>query len=307
MPRAKKTRMKTVGIVVRPGAPDVALRAQKLAAWLEERKCRVLAHRDWAGSRAARSVVARAQMMRSADLVVVLGGDGSLLGVARLSGRSPVPVVGINHGDFGFLTESDRGNLYATMERILSGDFTIEKRLMLAAEIRRGDKRIVRAQALNDAVITRGSVSRMLTLEAAVNGAHLTTYQGDGLIVATPTGSTAYSLSAGGPVVDPSMRALLITPISPHTLTSRPIVLDDRARVSISIPPGCDDAVLTLDGQETFELRGGDAVVVTRSANHAAIVNAGSGGFYEALRRKINFGVRGATSKRSNRAKNSGD
>ncbi|RMD82446.1 MAG: NAD(+)/NADH kinase [Candidatus Dadabacteria bacterium] len=293
MGRRKETKVETVGLVVRPGSEQVARRARRLAAWLERRGLRVLAHRDWAGSAGGRPVVGRSAMMREADLVIVLGGDGSLLGVARLSGTPPVPVVGIHHGEFGFLTESDRGGLFNTVAKILEGPLRIQYRTMLAVRVRRRGRVAVRSQALNDAVVTRGTFSRMLTLEAAVNDHRLGTYMGDGLVIATPTGSTAYSLSAGGPIVEPSMSAILLTPISPHTLSSRPLVLSDRSRVSIEIAPDCDDAVLTLDGQEWFTLERGDVVEVARSRNRAAIATAADGSFFEVLQSKLHWGARG--------------
>ncbi len=304
MVQSENAKLETIGIVVRPGANDVAMRARRLAGWLEKRGKKVLAHAGWStasGKGSKRPMARRVEMMRQADLIVVLGGDGSLLGVARLSITPAVPVVGINHGSFGFLTESDRGNLYATMERILAGDYHLDRRSMLSAEVRRGGERIVRSQALNDAVVTRGLVSRMLTLEASVEGRYLTTYQGDGLIVATPTGSTAYSLSAGGPVVDPAMGAMLVTPISAHTLSSRPIVLSDRALLSVRTDRDCEDAILTMDGQETFPLAGGDVVEIKRCRHHAAIVSISGDGFYGALRNKINFGARGKSDRRIRR------
>lgn len=304
MAQSAKPDLKTIGIVVRPGAKDVAMRARRLAGWLEKRGRNVLAHAGWAarsGPAGKRESARRVEMMRRADLIVVLGGDGSLLGVARLSTTPAVPVVGINHGSFGFLTESDRGNLYATMERILEGDYHLDKRSMLIAEVRRGKRRIIRSQALNDAVVTRGVVSGMLTLEASVEGKYLSTYQGDGLIIATPTGSTAYSLSAGGPVVDPVMGAMMVTPISAHTLSSRPIVLSDRTLLSVRTDRDCDDAILTMDGQETFPLAGGDVVEIKRSRHHACIVSISGDGFYGALRNKINFGARGKSDNRARR------
>ncbi len=294
-----RSKIKSIGVVVKPNSAEVAGRARRLATWLEKRDIKVLAHSAWAGASTKRTVLRRQEMMRRADLVVVLGGDGSLLGAARLSVSPPVPVVGINHGSFGFLTESDKGNLYATMERILAGDYHVDHRSLLAVTVRRGSKTIAKSQALNDAVVTRGSVPRMLTLEASVDGKYLATYQGDGLVVATPTGSTAYSLSAGGPIVDPSVSAILVTPISSHTLASRPLVLDDKASVSVMNDPRNDDAILSLDGQENFSLQGHDVVEIRRSRNRAAIVCLSDDGFYGALRRKINWGTRGPGLKNS--------
>ncbi len=293
MASRRKAGVRTVGVIVRPGSPVVARRARRLARWLADRGLTVLGHEDWVGKDVKWPLVDRATMMREADLVIVLGGDGSLLGVARLSGSPPVPVVGIHHGEFGFLTESDRGGLQRTMERILERPLRVQYRAMLAVSVRRRDRIAVRSQALNDAVVTRRTFSRMLTLEASVSGSSLGTYMGDGLVVATPTGSTAYSLSAGGPVVEPTMSAILVTPISPHTLSSRPLVLSDRSRLSVSVAPDCDDAVLTLDGQEWFTLERGDVVEVRRSRHRAAIVTAADGSFFEVLRSKLHWGARG--------------
>ena len=274
-----------------PDSAATAARARRLALWLDKRGIEVLAEARWAASsgRAGTGVLDRARMMRRADLVVSLGGDGTLLSVARLSRRGSAAVVGINHGGFGFLTVSDSGGLYATMRRILAGDFSLERRTMLRAILRRRGRVVARSQALNDAVVTRATFSRMLALEAEVDGTRLTEYLGDGLIVATPTGSTAYSLSAGGPVVDPAVGAIVVTPISPHTLNSRPLVLPERARVRIRVAAS-EEAVLTLDGQEAIELRGGDIVELGRSADRAAVVSSARAGYFEILRDKMGWG-----------------
>ncbi|MFP6608838.1 MAG: NAD(+)/NADH kinase [Deltaproteobacteria bacterium] len=285
---AARSEFKRVGMVVKPDSDVAKQRARRLAVWLEKRGIGVLAEAPWAGARQA-VVLERAEMMRQAQLVVALGGDGTLLSAARLSRRGSAAVVGINHGGLGFLTVSDSGGLYATMRRILGGKYRLEQRTMLAAVVRRRGRVVARSQALNDAVVTRATFSRMLALEVEVDGTRLTEYLGDGLIVATPTGSTAYSLSAGGPVVDPSVGALLVTPISPHTLGSRPLVLPDRAAVRIRVAPS-EEAVLTLDGQEAVELRGRDTVELVRSANRAAIVAPEGAAYFEILRSKMGWG-----------------
>ena len=285
---AARSEFKRGGMGVKPDSDVAKQRARRLAVWLEKRGIGVLAEAPWAGARQA-VVLERAEMMRQAQLVVALGGDGTLLSAARLSRRGSAAVVGINHGGLGFLTVSDSGGLYATMRRILGGKYRLEQRTMLAAVVRRRWRVVARSQALNDAVVTRATFSRMLALEAEVDGTRLTEYLGDGLIVATPTGSTAYSLSAGGPVVDPSVGALLVPPISPHTLGSRPLVLTDRAAVRIRVAPS-EEAVLTLDGQEAVELRGRDTVELVRSANRAAIVAPEGAAYFEILRSKMGWG-----------------
>jgi len=289
----KKGRVRTVGIVVRPDDVAAASRARLLAKWLAGRKVTVLAQDDWVPPKSALPVSSRKEMMANADLVVVLGGDGSLLGTARLSGRGSAPVIGINLGELGFLTESDHGDLHRSLAKVLEGRYELQHRSMLKVSVLRGKKRVVASQALNDAVVTRGTFSRPLRLRARVDGEELAGYIGDGLIVATPTGSTAYSLSAGGPVVEPTMSAILVTPISAHTLTSRPVVLPDRSVVTIEIEADCDDAVLTLDGQEWFELEGSDRVELTRSPNRAAIVTTKDSGFFAVLHEKLHWGARG--------------
>jgi NAD+ kinase len=265
-----------------------------LAKWLGGRKVTVLAHSDWVARNSDLPVRSRREMMAQADMVVVLGGDGSLIGTARLSGKGSASVLGVNHGELGFLTESDQGNLHRALSNILAGNYELQRRTMLGVRVLRGKGKkrlVVGSQALNDAVVTRGTFSRPLRLSATVDGEELAGYIGDGLIVATPTGSTAYSLSAGGPVVEPAMSAILVTPISAHTLTSRPAVLSDQRIVGIQIEADCDDAVLTLDGQEWFELEGGDIVEIKKSPNQASIVTTKR--FFETLHEKLHWGARG--------------
>jgi NAD+ kinase len=293
MARPKKGRIRTVGIVVRPDDDAASSRARRLAKWLAGRKVSVLAHPAWVPAKSDLTVHSRKEMMAAADLVVVLGGDGSLLGVARLSGRGSAPVIGINLGELGFLTESDQGNLHRALGEVLEGRYELQQRTMLSITVLRGKRRVVKSQALNDAVVTRGTFSRPLRLSAMVDGEELAGYIGDGLIIATPTGSTAYSLSAGGPVVEPTMSAILVTPIAAHTLTSRPVVLPDRSVVAVQIEDDCDDAVLTLDGQEWFELAGGDVVEVRKSSNRAAIVTTKGHAFFRVLHEKLHWGARG--------------
>jgi NAD+ kinase len=291
--RPKKGAPAVVAIVVRPNAPNVERRARELTTWLRRRRIRVLTTQDWHGAPADVRTVTRAELMRSADLVVVLGGDGSLLGIARLSGPRPVPVIGMHHGDFGFLTVSDPGDPRSTLGKLLTGDCHVTRRTMLSVAVRRAGRTVMRSQALNDAVVHQGRVSRMLSLDVEVNDEFLATYKGDGIVVATPTGSTAYSLSAGGPVVVPDMSAMLLTPISPHTLSVRAMVMPDSSRIRISVSRGCEDSVITLDGQEWFALIPGDGVEVTKSRNHAAIVKLDDQSFFETLRSKLHWGARG--------------
>lgn len=295
----RKGKFRAVGLVVRPHAPEVERRAKDVARWLARRGIEVLAPSDWANPPAGARVLDRTDLVRIADLIVVLGGDGSLLGIARLSGPRPVPIFGLHHGDFGFLTESDAGKPYAPLKKLLAGECRIARRTMLGVTVRRAGRTVIRSQALNDAVVHQGRVSRMLSLDVSVNGEHLADYKGDGIVVATPTGSTAYSLSAGGPVVAPDMGAIILTPISPHTLSVRPLVLPDSSHICVRVESGCEDSVLTLDGQEWFELAGGDQVEVTKSRHHAAIVKVEEQSYFETLRSKLHWGARGDHVRRS--------
>lgn len=293
MPRAKKGHVAVVGLVVRPAANGAERRGDEVARWLLRRKITVLTIAGWRKAPDGVEVVERSELMRRADLVIVLGGDGSLLGVARLSSARQVPVVGMHHGDFGFLTEPDTGSVDRTLSKLLAGDYRVTRRTMLNVRVLRRGREVIRSQALNDAVVHQGRVSRMLSLDVEINGEALATYAGDGIVIATPTGSTAYSLSAGGPVVVPEMSAILLTPISPHTLGVRPMVLPDGSSIRIAVERGCEYAVLTLDGQEWFELAGGDAVEVTKSRHSAAIVRVEDQSFFETLRSKLHWGARG--------------
>ncbi|HOG12861.1 MAG TPA: NAD(+)/NADH kinase, partial [Smithellaceae bacterium] len=186
-----------------------------------------------------------------ADLIAVLGGDGTMLRTARYVAQHPVPIVGINMGTFGYLTEVNLNETYAAFELILKGDFLTEKRMMLDAKIRRGNKIIGSGMVLNDVVINRGNLSRIVELETSVNGHYLTTYKSDGLIISTPTGSTAYSLSAGGPIVVPGKELIIINPICPHTLTNRPIIFPENSDLQITLWSKESGATVTLDGQES--------------------------------------------------------
>ena len=293
MSARKKPPVGVVGIVVRPGSPEVSDRGRNLAEWLAARDVKVVGHAGWAEEGGAFELADRRTMLAQVDLVVVLGGDGSLLGVARLAGESSAPVLGIHHGEFGFLTASDRGDIDATMEKVLGGSFTVSERGMLSVIVKRGDEVTFESKALNDAVITQGTVSRIIELNASADGQHLAVYKGDGLILATPTGSTAYSLSAGGPVVDPSMQAIIVTPISPHTLSVRPLVLPDSAEIDLRLSEATEEAVLTLDGQEWRTIEPGDRVVVTKSSHRASIADVDGHGFFEVLRSKLHWGARG--------------
>jgi NAD+ kinase len=230
--------------------------------------------------------------MGRADLVVVLGGDGTLLSVARHSGSRRVPVLGVNLGGLGFLTDVRPEEAFQALERVLAGHYRLEHRSMLEAAVVRGGKALRRFQALNDVVINKGALARILDLETSVDGVALCTYKADGLILSTPTGSTAYSLSAGGAIVEPSVGVLLISPICPHTLTQRPIVLPERVHVRVSVCSPDEDVALTIDGQEGMKLANDDVVTVRPAKHRVHLVRSPTHSFFELLRTKLRWGER---------------
>ena len=224
------------------------------------------------------------------DLVVVLGGDGTLLYAARSMGRGGAPILGVNLGGLGFLTEVGLEAVYQALEAALAGEFTAEARMMLDVEVsRRGDV-VSRQTVLNDAVINKGALARILDLRVKVDGLHLTSYRADGLIVSTPTGSTAYNLSAGGPIVHPAHETIILTPICPFTLSNRPLILPVNAVIEIPINPEALDVMLTSDGQVSCPLEPGDVVRVARSDNSISLIKNPHKNYFEILRTKLGWG-----------------
>lgn len=221
------------------------------------------------------------------ELAVVFGGDGTFLGVARRLAPFRIPLLGINAGHLGFLTEAEPENLEETVQRVVDRSYELESRLMIEASVVREGCTVARLKGLNDAGIGKGSFARMVTIDAYVDGVYLDTYRGDGVIVSTPTGSTAYSLSGGGPLVVPHLNVMVITPICPHTLSSRPCVIDDQQDVRLVVHATHDEVCLTLDGQESVMLRPGDEVWVRRSADITTLVKWGGREFFDVLREKL--------------------
>ncbi|HUW64325.1 MAG TPA: NAD(+)/NADH kinase [Spirochaetia bacterium] len=224
----------------------------------------------------------------AADCLLVLGGDGTILNGARLAAPYGLPLLGINLGQVGFLTEVDVPEIKEAMEALLAGSYAIEERMMLEAAVYRGTERVASFIGLNDAVISKGAFARLISLETYINEEYVNTYRADGLIVAVPTGSTAYSLSAGGPLVAPGLELLLITPICPHSLSSRPVVIGPENTVRVSLPSVHGEAALTIDGQRGFPLQQNDVVVVRRSGHRARLIKLKNTSFFGLLRQKLN-------------------
>jgi NAD+ kinase len=234
----------------------------------------------------------RAATARAADLYIVIGGDGTLLSVARSIASRPRPILGVNLGGLGFLTETGLEEIDAVLEDVLHGRYVLERRMSLEVALVRRGARIARRSALNDVVITKSALARIIDLGLSIDRQHVTTYKADGLIVSTPTGSTAYSLSAGGPIIHPEMAALLIAPICPHTLSMRPLVVPESSRVEVTLHTGESEVYLTLDGQVGHPLRAGDRVRVRRSPSPVLMLRSGRKSYYEVLRHKLHWGER---------------
>jgi NAD+ kinase len=284
--------MRVIGVVVKRGTAHALQLARQLVDWLQERQLSALVETDVAAQIGVGEPRDKEQMIESADLIVVLGGDGTLLSVARLMQDRAVPLLGVNLGGLGFLTAVTVEELLPMMERSLSAPLVLDYRMMLRVVLRRGDETLAERHVLNDAVINKGVLSRIIDLETTVNDQELCVYKADGLIVTTPTGSTAYSLSAGGPIVHPSVGVILLSPICPHTLTNRPIVLADSAVVRVTVRSPDAEVVLTVDGQEGLSLCTGDVVEIRKGRSRVPLVQAAARSYFDVLRSKLRWGER---------------
>ncbi len=283
--------MKTVGIICKRGHPELAGILGGFLPWVEGRGARVLIELE-AAPLAGRTGVPDEDIATGADVIVVLGGDGTMLRGARIAALRGTPLLGVNLGGLGFITEFGRDELRDCMGRVLSGECTLEERMMLDAALTRDGSVIDSSTVLNDVVINKGALARMIDLRCAVDGSFVTVYKADGLIVATPTGSTGYTLSAGGPILYPATRATVLTPICPHTLTNRPIVLSEDAEVAITLSAASDDVVLTLDGQRGLPLMKNDTVTVRKSLHVTRLLMPTGRDYFHVLREKLRWGGR---------------
>jgi NAD+ kinase len=299
--------MKRIGIIAKKNKPEAVSIARSLVEWLQPKKIEVYIEEEMgrllftsgpslrAGlplSDSSINSVERSDIPDHVEMIIVLGGDGTLLSVARLVGDHEVPILGVNLGGLGFLTEITLEELYRVLERVIQGDFITDERVVLnAAVIRRGE-RMAEFTVLNDAVIDKGALSRIIDLETTINGQYLTTFKSDGLIISTPTGSTAYNLSAGGPIVYPSLHCIIVTPICPHTLTNRPIVIPDDVEIRSILQTKQQEVILTLDGQQGFSLEFEDVVEVRKAGGRILLIKSPYRHYFEVLREKLKWGER---------------
>ena len=263
-----------------------------LIKWLESRNIQPILEAEIAGKIDHPDSLPKAELPASADMLVVLGGDGTLLSMARLTKHREVPILGVNLGHLGFLAEVSVDEMYPALDHILAGDYVIDHRMMLNVKVLRQEECIAEYSVLNDVVINKGALARIISLEVTVDGISMTTLQADGLILSTPTGSTAYSLAAGGPIVHPSLPSILLTPICPHTLTNRPIILPVDSTMEVKLRSAHRDVFLTLDGQVGMSFLENDVVKIERSEYTVSLVKSPFKDYFEVLRTKLKWGER---------------
>ncbi len=284
--------MKSIGIIANPRKPEVKETVQRIINWAEKNKVEfylgqeltpLIEHKEKA--------FPRDELPRKAEVIISLGGDGTMLASARAVGKRGNPILGINLKSFGFLTEIAADDLENTLNRILKKDYRVEQRMVLKAQIVDEDESDL--YALNDVVIDKGGVARLIQMHLFDNEEFICSYSADGLIVSTPTGSTAYSLASGGPIINPRLNAIIVTPICPHTLASRPIIFLENDRLKVKVEStGERDAVLTADGQVARPVKSGKSVILEKAEHTINLIKFPGSSFYDILRQKLHWGAR---------------
>lgn len=283
--------MKKIGIISKTGHTEPLKILKELLPWLRKKGCDVYVDNDTSSALHIEGYQ-RSQIPAMADFVVVLGGDGTMLSVARLIGEKGIPILGVNIGGLGFLTTVHKEDIFEILEKVIGGQCSVEERMMLTACVLRHSECIAEYLVVNDVVVNKGALARIIDLETYIDNDYIATFKADGLIVATPTGSTAYALSAGGPIVYPTLSSIILAPICPHTLTNRPIVLPDDVHVDIILKSMNEDVFLTIDGQVGFSLRQNDMVQVRKSAFTARFFIPCERDYFSILRTKLKWGER---------------
>jgi NAD+ kinase len=281
---------KSIGILAKPKFPEIKGTLQDVIAWLRARNIDVILDTTSAALLGEQGGYQNTQLASKADVLLVLGGDGTMLNAARLAGERGIPILGVNMGGLGFLTEVRLENLYPSLERVFAKDFVLDERLMLRTNIHRHGETVAQGVVLNDVVISKGTLAHMIELKIAIHGRFVTNMRGDGLIVSSPTGSTAYSLSAGGPIIDPAVQSLILTPICPHTLTHRPLIVPGNAEIDVTLTSKDDGAMATLDGQMGVAIMQGDTVAIQTSEHRSRLIRFPESNYYDVLREKLKWG-----------------
>jgi NAD+ kinase len=287
--------IKTVGIVVKPNHAEASRTAGELADWLEQKGIRLVGKPRFQNEASDESngriqAVEDDRFVSESDLIVVLGGDGTMISTARLIDDADVLVLGINYGSLGYLTDFRIEEMFPALEAIFRGEYDIDRRVMLHAEHWRDDEMLETGRVLNDVVINKAALARIIEIDVSLNGLFVNSFRSDGLIISTPTGSTAYNLSAGGPIIYPSMNAVVITPICPFTLTNRPIVIPDDAIIELKLQKENEGVVLTLDGQIGYAIRELDRVIIRKSRATFNLVQPPNRNYFDVLRNKLKWG-----------------
>jgi NAD+ kinase len=283
--------IKKIGIICKKGKPEPAEILKDFLPWLRQRGYEVYIDIETASILNIEGTP-RSQIPSVAEFIIVIGGDGTMISVARLVAEKSIPILGVNIGGLGFLTAIHKDELYEVLEKVLDGECSIEERIMLSAYVFRHSECIAEFVVMNDVVVNKGALARIIDLETYINHTYVATFKADGLIVSTPTGSTAYALSAGGPILYPTLNSIVIAPICPHTLTNRPIVMPDNILVEIVLKSQTEDVFLTLDGQVGFSLKQDDVVEVKKSKLKTKLFVPCERDYFKILRTKLKWGER---------------
>jgi NAD+ kinase len=288
--------VRRIGVLVKPNQPEALKTICRLAEWCAAHGIalaggpRTERERVLAETGCAVETLGHVELVRAVDLIVVLGGDGTMIASARMIGDAGTPVLGVNFGTLGYIAEFTVEDMTPALDSILAGEYTLDRRVMLAAEVFRAGQRLMHDRVLNDVVISKSALARIIEIEAWVDKKFVNCFRADGLIVSTPTGSTAYNLSAGGPVIYPSMSAAVITPICPHTLSNRPLVVPDDVEFELILKTPKEEVALTLDGQVGLPLECEDRVTVRKSSTTFNLVQAHTRNYFDVLRNKLKWG-----------------
>ena len=283
--------LKRIGIISRPRRVDVTAIVPPLVTWLEARGLSATYDQETAASLGDEALgKTRTELAADSDLLLVLGGDGTLLAAAREAAARCIPILPINLGSLGFLTSFTLEEMYPALEETLAGRLAASERAMLNAALIRDGKTLEDQRVLNEVVINKGALARMIEVKLSIDQDFVCRYRADGLIVATPTGSTAYSLSAGGPIVHPNVESIIVTPICPHTLSDRPLVVGDKCCVEMHLVGPAESVYLTLDGQKGVQMQSGDRVRIFRAQERLKLIQPKRKSYYEILRSKLKWG-----------------
>ena len=286
--------IKSVGVIVKPNHAEAWKTACELSDWLEKRDIQLIGkprmNRESNADVCEIDQIEDERFSAESDLIVVLGGDGTMISTARLLGDTDALVLGVNYGSLGYLTDFRIEEMFPALEAIFDGVYEIDRRVMLHAEHWRGDEMLATGRVLNDVVINKAALARIIEIDVRLNGLYVNSFRADGLIVSTPTGSTAYNLSAGGPIIYPSMNAVVITPICPFTLTNRPIVVPDDAVIELKLEKENEGVVLTLDGQIGYAMQEEDCIRIRKSRTTFNLVHPPNRNYFDVLRNKLKWG-----------------